>query len=153
MSVHWQFICWICSSAKGKRTTSMTLYNIVHICPCEKCCWHAGLLCRMLILLPYMPLPVGLVGWMVGWSRGLASWDLCSLQVGVHLRERLPVYRHSSKLCLQQNERSGLHKCERNREGLGCGRLRLPSAGWYLVSRSLPCMKEHVLITSVLIGQ
>uniref|UniRef100_A0A8D2ZEB5 P2X purinoceptor n=1 Tax=Scophthalmus maximus TaxID=52904 RepID=A0A8D2ZEB5_SCOMX len=49
--------------------------------------------------------------------------------VGFHLREGLPVHGHGGQLRLHQNERRGLHGGERSRESLGCGRLRLPSAG------------------------
>lgn len=51
-------------------------------------------------------------------------------QVGVHLREGIPVHRHGGELRFQQDERGGLHQRERVREGLGCGRLRLSIAGW-----------------------
>lgn len=134
MSVYCESICQICpSGGKGMSMTTITLH--LHTCPCEVRCWHVGLLCRMSTLPLYMPLPVGLDGWMAGveWESevltGLTGCFLCLFQVGVHLRERLPVHRHSSELRLQQNERSGLYQCEWIRESLGCGRLRLPSAG------------------------
>ncbi|XP_057677580.1 P2X purinoceptor 1 isoform X5 [Corythoichthys intestinalis] len=50
-------------------------------------------------------------------------------QVGVHLRERLPVHRHGRQLSLHQNERSGLHQCDRKGESVGCGRLCLSTTG------------------------
>lgn len=60
---------------------------------------------------------------------GLTGCSLCLAQVGVHLREGLPVHGHGGQLRLQQDEGSGLHQRERIREGVGRGRLRLPAAG------------------------
>lgn len=82
-----------------------------------------------------MTLPLGFTGWSAGVEggsevlMGLTGCFLCLTQVGVHLRERLPVLGHRGELRLQQNEGSGLHQCERSREGVGRGRLRLPAAG------------------------
>lgn len=66
---------------------------------------------------------------------GLTGCSLPLSQVGVHLRERIPVHGHGGELRLQQNERRGLHQRQRKREGLGRRRLCLPLPGW-LVSRS-----------------
>lgn len=71
----------------------------------------------------------------LGGFGGWCEWHFDSMvhflpQVGVHLRERIPVHRHGGELSLQQNERGGLHQREWNREGLGCGGLCLSIAGW-----------------------
>lgn len=90
------------------------------------------------------------------------EWHFDSLvhfrpQVGVYLRERIPVHRHGGELSLQQNERGGLHQREWNWEGLGCGGLCLSIAGWWLNwpttlrhmcqshCRSLPCPNSLIV--------
>lgn len=97
---------------------------------CYAGCWQIRYTC---------PCPWTLFdGWLPWeWRRNVSTLLTgCSLtfffffiQVGVHLRERIPVHRHGGELRLQQNERSGLHQRERERKGLGCRRLRLPFPG------------------------
>ena len=56
-----------------------------------------------------------------------------SAQVGLHLREGLPVERHGGQLRLHQDEGGGLHQQVRAGADLGRGWLRLPVSGPYAV--------------------
>lgn len=92
---------------------------------------------------------------------GLTEYSLPILQVGVHLREGIPVHRHGSELRLQQNEGRGLHQHQWQWEGLGCRRLCLSLPGW-LVARSVhfgqfglvgEAKRWNVFVTWPLIGK